>query len=112
MSAISGVKDHFKRLTDSKPHHEVPEWGVTIYWTPLTIAQRKKMFPNGSAFIDEDANAMAVFEKSIDVDGKRMFSDLDDLHVLKHGADANIVRRIASAMVTTDNLIGDQLKNS
>ena len=61
---------------------EVPEWGCTIYWTPVTLAERETVRRRGQSSL-ADAAAHIIFMKAIDSKGLQLF-DLDDKRVRPH----------------------------
>lgn len=77
----------------------VPEWGCTLYWSPITLAEREEIRQRAASHGLDDAQAHAIFLKAVDRDGKKVF-DLGDKLVLLHQADAGVVSRVATAMTS------------
>ena len=82
--------------------HDVKENGeiiLTIYWHPLTIAEREAIQKKSSQDINDYALQMMI-EKSLDVDGKRIFQDGDKAS-LRREVEASILEEIQLAMVNS-----------
>ena len=83
--------------------HEVKdgeEVVLEIYWHPLTIAERESIQKKVGS---DDANDFALgmmIEKSLDVDGKRLFQD-GEKAALKNAVDASILQEIQLAMLNS-----------
>ena len=81
--------------------HDVKENGeiiLTIYWHPLTIAEREAIQKKSSQDINDYALQMMI-EKSLDVDGKRIFQDGDKAS-LRREIEANVLEEIQLAMIS------------
>ena len=71
---------------------------LTIYWHPLTIAEREMIQQKSNS---EDANDFALqlmIEKALDKDKKRIFADGDKAS-LRREVEANILQEIQLAMI-------------
>jgi len=80
----------------------------TVFWHPLTIAERESIQKKVGS---DDANDFALglmIEKALDQDGKRLFQD-GEKAVLKNAVDASILQEIQLAMLTSgsDNKVED-----
>tara|TARA_Y100000004_G_scaffold184674_1_gene233978 strand:+ start:327 stop:704 length:378 start_codon:yes stop_codon:yes gene_type:complete len=80
----------------------------TVFWHPLTIAERESIQKKVGS---DDANDFALglmIEKALDEDGKRLFQD-GEKAVLKNAVDASILQEIQLAMLTSgsDNKVED-----
>ena len=81
--------------------HDVKENGeiiLTIYWHPLTIAEREAIQKKSSQDINDYALQMMI-EKSLDVDGKRIFQDGDKAS-LRREIEASVLEEIQLAMIS------------
>ena len=81
---------------------------LTVFWHPLTIAERESIQKKVGS---DDANDFALglmIEKALDQDGKRLFQD-GEKAVLKNAVDASILQEIQLAMLTSgsDNKVED-----
>ena len=88
-----GVSQLYKH--DVKQNDEII---LTIYWHPLTIAERESIQKKSGS---EDANNYALqlmIEKALDKDGDRLFSDGDKAS-LRREIEANILQEIQLAMI-------------
>tara|TARA_R100000734_G_C3304521_1_gene95023 strand:- start:834 stop:1184 length:351 start_codon:yes stop_codon:yes gene_type:complete len=82
--------------------HNVKENGeiiLTIYWHPLTIAEREAIQKKSSQDLNDYALQMMI-EKSLDVDGKRIFEDGDKAS-LRREVNVNILEEIQLAMINS-----------
>ena len=80
--------------------HDVKENGeiiLTIYWHPLTIAEREAIQKKSSQDINDYALQMMI-EKSLDEDGKRIFQDGDKAS-LRREVNVSILEEIQLAMI-------------
>jgi len=71
---------------------------LTIYWHPLTIAERESILKKTG---NEDANEFALglmIQKALDKDGNRLFADGDKAS-LRREVEANILQEIQLAMM-------------
>ena len=72
----------------------------TVFWHPLTIAERESIQKKVGS---DDANDFALglmIEKALDQDGKRLFQD-GEKAVLKNAVNASILQEIQLAMLTS-----------
>jgi hypothetical protein len=97
MSAIDRVKAHFDAL--SAKVIEVPEWETTVYATPVTIAERAKIFSGVKDGDDHAACVNAIITKAKDASGKPLFT-LEDKAALYQHADASVLIRVAGAILS------------
>ena len=80
----------------------------TVFWHPLTIAERESIQKKVGS---DDANDFALglmIEKALDQDGKRLFQD-GEKAILKNAVDASVLQEIQLAMLTSgsDNKVED-----
>ena len=81
--------------------HKVTKDGeevLTIYWHPLTLAEREAVSKKANS---EDATVFAsalMIEKALDEDGKRLFAD-GDKAVLRREIEAAVLQEIQLAML-------------
>lgn len=109
MSEITDkIKAHFEALgTREIP---VPEWGITIYTTPVTVAERARIYGQGAKSNDQDFVARILVTKAKDRDGKPLFT-LEDQAVLLQKADSGVLIRVAAAIMNGDSPPAAELKN-
>tara|TARA_R100001460_G_scaffold7869_1_gene19788 strand:- start:4356 stop:4712 length:357 start_codon:yes stop_codon:yes gene_type:complete len=72
----------------------------TVFWHPLTIAERESIQKKVGS---DDANDFALglmVEKALDQEGKRLFQD-GEKAALKNAVDASILQEIQLAMLTS-----------
>lgn len=96
-----GALDHIKAVGAARPleRMEMPEFGHTVYWKPITLAERAKFFGDGNLTLDKFAEI--VMKKGLNENGERLY-DYDDKQTMLNtpGIDA-AVQRLAGAMLKT-----------
>ena len=70
---------------------------LTVYWHPLTIAEREAIQKKSSDDVNDYALQMMI-EKALDKDGARLFQDGDKAS-LRREIEASILEQIQLAMV-------------
>lgn len=77
---------------------EVPEWGVTLYFTPLTPAERSAINKGIDPNDDGELLISGLIQKARDKDGKRVFEDTPETRATLSGkAEFRVIRRIMNA---------------
>jgi hypothetical protein len=107
MDAIDLVREHFASLGTKKI--EVPEWKLTVYATPVTLAEKNKLYRK-SRESDMELLVDILILKATDADGKKLF-DIDHKPTLLNKADSNVVARVANAIISTEAPTVEELKN-
>ena len=87
-----GVSQLYKH--DVKQNDEII---LTVYWHPLTIAEREAIQKKSSDDVNDYALQMMI-EKALDEDGKRIFQDGDKAS-LRREIEASILEQIQLAML-------------
>ena len=87
-----GVSQLYKH--DVKQNDEII---LTVYWHPLTIAEREAIQKKSSDDVNDYALQMMI-EKALDEDGKRIFQDGDKAS-LRREVEASILQDIQLAMI-------------
>ena len=80
---------------------------LTVYWHPLTIAEREAIQKKTTTDDNNDYALQMMIEKALDVDGKRIFSDGDKAS-LRREVEANILQEIQLAMIEAGQTRGVQ----
>jgi len=70
---------------------------LSVYWHPLTIAEREAIQKKSSDDVNDYALQMMI-EKALDVDGKRIFQDGDKAS-LRREVEVTILEEIQLAMI-------------
>lgn len=116
MAVIDAVRRHYAaQLGANRRYIDVAEWGepdkpLRIYWRPLTLAEKARVFPAGRAMSETDW-AELVVAKAEDEAGALIFPDPGDAHYLKVNADQSVVTRIGLA-IGANTTVPDATKNS
>jgi hypothetical protein len=107
MEAIDLVREHFASLGTKKI--EVPEWKLTIHATPVTLAEKNRLYRKGK---DNDMELLVdlLILKASDANGQKLFT-LEHKPTLLNNADSNVVGRIANAILADDAPKAEELKN-
>jgi predicted ATPase len=95
MALIDQVVQHYKDTQSQS--EEVPEWGITIHWKKLTVANFKKMATRAMDNVD------VLAELATDETGNKLF-DKEDKIKLRDCADAEIISRLAKKMLRLDTV--------
>ena len=72
---------------------------LTVYWHPLTIAEREAIQKKSSDDVNDYALQMMI-EKALDEDGKRIFQDGDKAS-LRREVEVSVLEEIQLAMVNS-----------
>lgn len=107
MDAIELVREHFASLGTRKI--EVPEWKLTVYAAPVTLAEKNRLYKK-SRESDMELLVDLLIMKASDANGKKLFT-IDDKPTLMNRADSNVVGRVANAILADDAPKVDELKN-
>jgi len=70
----------------------------SVYWHPLTIAERESISKKSNTDDTNDFALMLMIEKALDKDGNRLFQDGDKAS-LRREVEANILQEIQLAMI-------------
>ena len=71
---------------------------LTIYWHPLTIAERESIIKKSGSDDLNDYALLMMIEKALDQDGKRLFVDGDKAS-LRREIEATVLQEIQLAMI-------------
>ena len=71
---------------------------LTVYWHPLTIAERESIQKKTGTEDTNDFALQMMIEKSLDKDGNRLFQDGDKAS-LRREIEANVLQEIQLAMI-------------
>ena len=88
-----GVSQLYKH--DVKQNDEII---LTVYWHPLTIAERESIQKKSGTEDTNDFALQMMIEKSLDKDGNRLFQDGDKAS-LRREIEANVLQEIQLAMI-------------
>jgi len=101
MNVIDRVKAQFEALGIKKI--EVAEWGeegkpLIIYCSPFTLGEKRNLF-KGAKNDDLGVLVDAIVLKAKDSEGNKIFK-LDDKLTLLNNADANVIAKVATEMLS------------
>lgn len=94
---LERAKAHFKdRLEGEMGCVEIPEWGVTVYWKPMTMEQKNVIY---KAFTKDGLEGLVqtLITRALDEDGHRMFKNAHRIELRKQ-VDPAVIDRICVAM--------------
>lgn len=99
MSVLNKAKGHFRdQLAGDLNSIEVPEWETTVFFKNVsTFAQEQKILELHAKGELVAALVETLVQKSLDKNGKRMFSNADK-DVLMREVDPNIIIRICTEL--------------
>ena len=72
---------------------------LTVYWHPLTIAEREAIQKKSNSDDVNDYALQMMIQKSLDKDGARLFQDGDKAS-LRREVEASVLEQIQIAMIT------------
>ena len=113
MSIIDRAKSHFESLGTQSM--EVPEWKdddgnpTVIYWNPITLAEKKRLFQKSDNLNDVGILADIVLMKALDKNEKKMFL-LEDKIALMHKVDSDVLAKVATQIIQT--ITPDEVKKN
>jgi hypothetical protein len=107
MDAIDLVREHFASLGTRKI--EVPEWKLTVYAAPVTLAEKNRLYRK-SKESDMELLVDLLIMKATDANGQKLFT-LEHKPTLLNKADSNVVARVANAILADEAPKADELKN-
>ena len=92
---LEKAKEHFKEI--DRKIIDVPEWGITVYSKPLTLADKRKLTRN---IKPDDVTLFAdvLIQKAEDKEGKKLYT-LEDKQTLMHLVDSEVVARVAQEIL-------------
>ena len=102
MSIIDRAKSHFESL--GVQSIEIEEWKddegkpTIVYWNPITLAEKKKLFSRSDSLNDVGLLADIVIMKALDKDGNKLFATTDKLDIMNK-VDSDVLAKISAAMV-------------
>lgn len=111
--ALAKIAAHFDAIGTRKI--VVPEWNLEIFTSPVTLAERSRIYADNRGDNDYGTLVKILITKARDADGKPLFT-LADKATLLQRADSNVLIRVAaeimSGAATTEPPGVDDLKNS
>lgn len=107
MDAIDLVREHFASLGTKRI--EVPEWKLTIYSTPVTLAEKNKLYRK-SRESDMELLVDILILKATNEQGEKLFV-ADNKIALMNKADSTVVARVANAILADEAPKFEELKN-
>jgi hypothetical protein len=107
MDAIDLVREHFASLGTRKI--EVPEWKLTVYAAPVTLAEKNRLYKK-SKESDMELLVDLLIMKATDANGQKLFT-VEHKPTLLNKADSNVVGRVANAILADEAPKADELKN-
>ena len=93
---LEKAKEHFKAI--DRKIIDVPEWNITVYAKPLTLADKRILTRN---IKPDDVTLFAdvLILKAEDKEGKKLYS-LEDKQTLMRSVDPEVVARVAQDILS------------
>ena len=100
MSVLDKAKAHFDSIETKVI--EVEEWDCTIYATPFTMGEKKKLWKHAK---EDDIEFMVrtLLLKALDKDGEKMFDLADKITLMNH-VDPNVIVRVVGDISVADTI--------
>jgi len=96
-NALQAATAHFKQ--NGMREIEIPEWGLSAYFSPPTFAEAKRITMGLKDPSDALLAVHTIVEKLRDQDGKPLFgSDAETVATLQSEVDARVLQRILEKM--------------
>jgi len=93
---LEQAKEHFKAI--DRKIIDVPEWKITVYAKPLTLAD-KRILTRNTKPDDVTLFADVLILKAEDKEGKKLYS-LEDKQTLMRSVDPEVVARVAQDILS------------
>ena len=93
---LEKAKEHFKAI--DRKIIDVPEWNITVYAKPLTLAD-KRILTRNTKPDDVTLFADVLILKAEDKEGKKLYS-LEDKQTLMRSVDPEVVARVAQEILS------------
>jgi len=93
---LEKAKEHFKAI--DRKIIDVPEWNITVYAKPLTLAD-KRILTRNTKPDDVTLFADVLILKAEDKEGKKLYS-LEDKQTLMRSVDPEVVARVAQDILS------------
>ena len=93
---LEKAKEHFKAI--DRKIIDVPEWEITVYAKPLTLAD-KRILTRNTKPDDVTLFADVLILKAEDKEGKKLYS-LEDKQTLMRSVDPEVVARVAQDILS------------
>ena len=87
----------------------MPEWKLTIYAAPVTLAEKNRLYKK-SKESDMELLVDLLIMKATDANGQKLFT-LEHKPTLLNKADSNVVARVSNAILADEAPKADELKN-
>lgn len=107
MDAIDLVREHFASLGTKRI--EVPEWKLTVFATPVTLAEKNKLYRK-SRENDMELLVDILILKATNEQGEKLFT-ADNKITLLNKADSNVIARVANTILSDEAPSAEELKN-
>jgi hypothetical protein len=107
MEAIDLIREHFTSLGTKRI--EVPEWKLVIFATPMTLAEKNRIYKKSR---DSDMELLVdiLIMKATDEQGTKLFT-VENKITLLNKADSNVLARVSNEIMSDRAPVIDDLKN-
>jgi hypothetical protein len=106
---LEKAKEHFRsKLTGEMLEIDVPEWGTKLYCKPMNGVQRDAIMKHVAKDEYFAAQVEALIQRACDAEGKRLFSSVNRLELMRQ-VDPRVIDRIASQMGSFEDIAGEEV---
>lgn len=106
---IDRISAHFESLGSRS--REIPEWDLTVHWTPVTIAERNQIYKDNASANDYETVVNIIIVKATDAEGKKLFTIADKPKLIRR-ADSSLLTDLAAAIMDNSAPKAEELKDS
>lgn len=104
ISVLEQAKSHYKQVKKNEIRSlQVPEWKTELFFKPASQLQNDKFLIHVKEGEMAKAQAWLIISRSLDADGRRVFTD-SSFKQLYQEADSRVIRRVADFILEGDNL--------
>jgi len=91
---IDAVVEAFRA---KRRQHEVPEWGLTLYFGPITAYEMEEVGKRAKGKGQFEQNIILLIYKARNAEGRPVF-EMGDKEALKNEADLTVLQRLVNFM--------------
>lgn len=109
---LAQIEAHYEEIKGERKCLMVEEWGVTIYWDPITPREFNRIHQLANSEKPGEMYSEALIMKARTESGEPMFPHrMNARDTLLDKTDYRVVERVAAAMLGVNSPTRDDLKN-